>query len=157
MSEKDYEILRQQVMALAEENACFIPLMSNVSALVMESMKDLNWAGFYLTTGSEELVLGPFQGKVACIRIKKGHGVCGTAYEKDQQVLVKNVHDFPGHIACDAASLSEVVTPIHNASGLVRAVLDLDSPLEGRFTETDAAGLQKVCDALAQVIRWEVE
>ena len=100
--------------------------MSNISALIFESLADLNWAGFYIVRDGR-LVLGPFHGKVACIHIEKGKGVCGTAFEKDEVELVYNVHDFPGHIACDSASNSEIVIPIHK-DGKVAAVLDIDSP-----------------------------
>lgn len=114
--------------------------MANVAALLWQFLPDLNWAGFYRMTGGE-LVLGPFQGKAACIRIPLGKGVCGTAAASGQTQLVADVHQFPGHIACDAASASEIVVPVWH-DGTVIAVLDLDSPLPGRFDSEDALGLE---------------
>ena len=115
--------------------------LANASALLYSSLKDLNWAGFYLLE-DDILVLGPFQGKTACIEIPMGKGVCGTAAASDSTQLVYNVHEFPGHIACDSASNSEIVIPLHK-SGKVAAVLDIDSPLTGRFTEEDKKGLEE--------------
>ena len=149
----DYENLSAQLRALAEAEPWYVPLLSNASALLMETLSDLNWAGFYLLREGE-LVLGPFQGRVACIRIAPGRGVCGTALVKDETQLVPDVHAFPGHIACDSASASELVVPIH-AGGRVRAVLDLDSPIMGRFTEADRAGLEQFVRALEENVRWE--
>jgi L-methionine (R)-S-oxide reductase len=121
--------------------------MANVAALIWEYLPDLNWAGFYrLIEG--ELVLGPFQGKVACIRIAMGAGVCGAAAATLETQLVKDVHAFPGHIACDAASQSELVVPVVHAGNLI-AVLDLDSPLLNRFDEEDAAGIEAIAVLLA--------
>ncbi len=120
--------------------------MANAAALIWEYLPDLNWAGFYRLIGNE-LVLGPFQGKVACIRIALGKGVCGTAASTLQTQIVADVHAFPGHIACDAASASELVVPIVRNGRLV-AVLDLDSPETGRFDTEDAAG----CEALAEML-----
>lgn len=114
--------------------------LANASALLYQELEDLNWAGFYLMEGGQ-LVLGPFQGRTACIEIPLGKGVCGTAAAEDRVQLVKNVHQFPGHIACDSASNSEIVLPIHHG-GQVVGVLDLDSPLFGRFTEEDREGLE---------------
>ena len=149
----DYENLSAQLRALAEAEPWYVPLLSNASALLMETLPDLNWAGFYLLREGE-LVLGPFQGRVACIRIAPGRGVCGTALAKDETQLVPDVHAFPGHIACDSASASELVVPIH-AGGRVRAVLDLDSPKKGRFTEADRAGLEQFVRALEEVVRFD--
>ena len=146
----DYDLLCVQALALAEEEAWCVPLMANVSALIWESLPDLNWAGFYLMRGGR-LVLGPFQGKTACIHIALGKGVCGTAAAQDRTQLVPDVHAFPGHIACDSASNSEIVVPVH-AQGRVAAVLDIDSPLPGRFSEADRAGLE----ALARVLEERV-
>ena len=146
----DYDLLCAQALALAEEEAWCVPLMANVSALIWESLPDLNWAGFYLMRGGR-LVLGPFQGKTACIHIALGKGVCGTAAAQDRTQLVPDVHAFPGHIACDSASNSEIVVPVH-AHGPVAAVLDIDSPLPGRFSEADRAGLE----ALARVLEERV-
>jgi L-methionine (R)-S-oxide reductase len=122
--------------------------MANVAALMWELIPDLNWAGFYRMVG-EELVLGPFQGRAACIRIALGSGVCGTAAAEAKTQLVEDVHAFPGHIACDAASASELVVPIVIA-GRVEGVLDLDSPTPGRFTAEDAAGAERLCALLAE-------
>ena len=120
--------------------------MANVASLVWEYLPDLNWAGFYRMIGGE-LVLGPFQGKAACIRIALGKGVCGTAASTGETQLVKDVHAFPGHITCDAASASEIVVPIMQ-DGQVIAVLDLDSPRLARFDDEDRAG----CDAIATLL-----
>ncbi len=121
--------------------------MANVAALVWHYLPDLNWAGFYRLVG-DELVLGPFQGKAACIRIALGKGVCGTAAATRETQLVADVHAFPGHIACDAASASELVVPIVHEGRLI-GVLDLDSPVVARFDERDAAGLEALCAAIA--------
>lgn len=121
--------------------------MANVAALIWEGLRDLNWAGFYRFDG-RELVLGPFQGKPACIRIPLGQGVCGTAAAERRTVCVPDVHAFPGHIACDAASQSEIVVPIIHEGRLI-GVLDLDSPLPARFDQEDAAGLEALVAALA--------
>ena len=136
MTELNGFSLVRQMQALLETEPFFLPAMSNAAALLYHGMPDLNWAGFYLVDG-DSLVLGPFQGNVACIRIAKGKGVCGTAWEKDEIQLVPDVHAFPGHIACDSASRSELVVPLHRADGSVFGVIDLDSPLLNRFTEED--------------------
>lgn len=148
----NYKIMIAQLEALSESSKNYIPLLSNASALINESMKDLNWAGFYLVKEGA-LLLGPFQGKTACVNIAKGKGVCGTAFEKDETQLVKNVHEFPGHIACDSASNSEIVVPIHQ-NGEVIAVLDIDSPLLERFDETDKEGLEAFVKKLEELIEW---
>jgi GAF domain-containing protein len=122
--------------------------MANLSALLMEALPDLNWAGFYRNVGGE-LVLGPFQGKAACIRIPFGRGVCGAAAATRQVQLVEDVHAFPGHIACDAASRSELVVPIVDAAGDLVGVLDLDSPSPARFDEEDAAGCAELIQKLS--------
>ncbi|MBR3436982.1 MAG: GAF domain-containing protein [Lachnospiraceae bacterium] len=152
MSKTDYKLIAAQVRALAEEEPFYVPLLSNVSALLFESLPDVNWAGFYLKREGQ-LVLGPFQGKPACIHIPFGRGVCGTSFSEDRPVRVENVHLFPGHIACDAASNSEIVLPIH-ADGEVAAVLDLDSTAFGRFTEEDEEGLLEVMKAIEEEIRF---
>ena len=136
----DYKLLAAQIKSLAEDEPNYIPVMSNASALIYENMEDLNWAGFYIMNKGS-LMLGPFQGKVACIRIELGKGVCGTAAATDETQLVKDVHQFPGHIACDSASNSEIVVPIH-CGGKVVAVLDIDSPSLNRFDESDKEGLE---------------
>ncbi len=145
----DYKLLAAQIKSLAEDEPHFIPVMSNASALLYENMEDLNWAGFYIMNKGS-LMLGPFQGKVACIRIEVGKGVCGTAVSEDKTQLVKDVHQFPGHIACDSASNSEIVVPIHK-DGQVVAVLDIDSPSLSRFDETDKEGLEEFVKALEEV------
>lgn len=124
--------------------------MANVAALIWETLPDLNWAGFYRNVGGE-LVLGPFQGRPACIRIPFGKGVCGAAAESLQVQRIEDVHAFPGHIACDAASASELVVPIVREGKLI-AVLDLDSPAASRFTEQDEAGCVALCEMLARVL-----
>ena len=124
-----------------------VPNMANASALLWQELPDINWAGFY-TMEDGYLLLGPFQGKPACIRIPLGKGVCGTAAEKNKTQLVKDVHQFKGHIACDSASNSEIVIPLHDKDKKVRAVLDIDSPLTGRFTDEDKAGLEKFAHIL---------
>ena len=140
MKMTDYKILCEQLKSLVEGVPFQTANLANASALLWQELPDLNWAGFYLRRG-EELVLGPFQGKPACIRIPWGKGVCGTAAKTGLTQRVENVHDFPGHIACDCASNSELVVPIR-FGGRVAAVLDLDSPRFARFTEEDAAGLE---------------
>jgi GAF domain-containing protein len=125
--------------------------MANASALIMESLPDLNWAGFYRNVGGE-LVLGPFQGRAACIRIPFGRGVCGAAAQTLQVQRVEDVHAFPGHIACDAASASELVVPIVGADGELLAVLDLDSPSKARFDAEDEVGCVALCEVLARVL-----
>lgn len=146
----DYKLLAQQIKVLAEDEPNFLPVLSNASALLYENMEDLNWAGFYLMDKGS-LLLGPFQGKVACIRIELGKGVCGTAAGNDETQLVKNVHEFAGHIACDSASNSEIVVPIHK-DGKVVAVLDIDSPSLDRFTEEDKTGLEGFVKVLEEVV-----
>ena len=149
----DYKLLAAQIKALAEDEPNYIPVMSNASALLYDNMEDLNWAGFYLMNKGS-LMLGPFQGKVACIRIEVGRGVCGTAVSEDATQLVKDVHQFPGHIACDSASNSEIVVPIHK-DGEVVAVLDIDSPSLSRFDEADREGLELFVKTLEEVISYE--
>ncbi len=149
----DYNLLAQQIKVLAEDEPNFLPVLSNASALLYENMEDLNWAGFYLMDKGS-LLLGPFQGKVACIRIELGKGVCGTAAGNDETQLVKNVHEFAGHIACDSASNSEIVVPIHK-DGKVWGVLDIDSPSLARFNEEDKAGLELFVKTLEEVTMLE--
>ncbi|MBO4848920.1 MAG: GAF domain-containing protein [Clostridia bacterium] len=120
--------------------------LANASAFLWEQLDRLNWAGFYLAEG-DKLVLGPFQGRPACIEIPLGRGVCGTAAKEDRTIVVPDVHEFPGHIACDCASVSEIVIPLH-AHGRVVGVLDIDSPFPARFTEDDRQGLEKAARAL---------
>ena len=126
--------------------------MANAAALIFERIEGINWAGFYDLHG-DTLVLAPFQGKTACIRIPLGKGVCGTAADKDETVVVKDVHEFPGHIACDSASNSEIVVPIHS-EGKVVGVLDLDSTKFDRFSDADKEGLESFVKTLESVIEW---
>ena len=149
----DYDLMCRQAEALAGDSADWVPMMANVSAMIYDALPDLNWAGFYIVKDGV-LLLGPFQGKVACVRIEKGKGVCGTAWEQDSVQLVPDVHAFPGHIACDSASNSEIVVPLHCGSE-VAAVLDIDSPKFDRFSEDDRDGLVKLVQALEKVLRWE--
>ncbi|MBQ1870611.1 MAG: GAF domain-containing protein, partial [Lachnospiraceae bacterium] len=136
----DYRLISKQIETLAEDEPNFIPVLSNAAALIYDNVGELNWAGFYLMDKGS-LLLGPFQGKVACIRIAVGKGVCGTAVAEDATQLVYDVHEFPGHIACDSASNSEVVVPLHS-NGRIVGVLDIDSPKVGRFSEEDKEGFE---------------
>ena len=145
-----YRDLAQALEALVTGEPDPVANMANAAALIFETLPDINWAGFYRNVGGE-LVLGPFQGRPACIRIEFGEGVCGTAAETRAVQRVDDVHAFPGHIACDSASNSEIVLPILRDGELV-AVLDLDSPKPARFTEEDEAGLGKVGEILARVL-----
>lgn len=137
-----YEDLAARLSSLLESERDFIANAANFSALLYHSLPDLNWAGFYLLKAGE-LVLGPFQGQPACVRIAIGKGVCGTAAEQRQTIMVDNVHDFPGYIACDSASNSEIVVPLIRHEQLI-GVLDLDSPSFGRFDDDDARGLNEL-------------
>ncbi|WP_158814981.1 GAF domain-containing protein [Methylocapsa sp. S129] len=137
-----YRELLLQLSSLLGEERDPIANAANTSALLFEMMPNLNWAGFYFLRDNAELVLGPFQGKPACVRIPVGRGVCGAAVERKHSILVEDVHAFPGHIACDAASRSELVAPlIHN--GGVLGVLDLDSPVAGRFDIDDQEAMER--------------
>jgi L-methionine (R)-S-oxide reductase len=139
-----YDQLASQLRSLLAGERDFIANAANFTALLFHSLPDVNWVGFYLLKAGE-LVLGPFQGKPACIRIALGKGVCGTAAERRQTVLVDNVHDFPGHIACDSDSNSEIVVPLVAGEQLL-GVLDVDSPSLARFTDEDAAGLNQLVE-----------
>ena len=150
MEKTDYELIGLQLKGLMEEDRDYIPVLANASALLYEMLPDLNWAGFYLVR-DERLVLGPFQGKSACIHIGKGKGVCGTAWEKDETQVVADVHRFPGHIACDSQSASEIVIPLHK-EGRIFGVLDIDSPLTDRFSPEDREGLEHFARILEQEI-----
>ena len=136
----DYSLISKELKALTSDVNDLIANLSNVSALLNMELTDINWVGFYLLC-ENELILGPFQGKPACVTIPVGKGVCGTAVFTDSIQLVKDVHEFPGHIACDSASKSEIVMPLHDNSGKTVAVLDIDSPTTGRFTEADKEGI----------------
>jgi len=146
----DYDLMQKQLAALTAKVDYEISNLANASALIWDGMDRLNWAGFYLMRGGK-LALGPFQGKVACTSIEVGKGVCGTAVAKDETIVVDNVHEFPGHIACDSASNSEIVIPIHK-NGEVYGVLDIDSPELGRFSDEDRAGLEELVKVLETCI-----
>jgi L-methionine (R)-S-oxide reductase len=145
-----YRDLAQALEALIGDEPDAVANMANAAALIWESLPDVNWVGFYRNVG-DELVLGPFQGRPACIRIPFGQGVCGVAAQTRQVQRIDDVHSFPGHIACDAASNSEIVVPILRDGELV-AVLDIDSPKAARFTEDDEAGCLKLGGILAKVL-----
>ena len=146
----NYKLLCAQLAALTENIPHEVANLANASALIWQTLPDINWAGFYKMEKGI-LVLGPFQGKPACIEIPVGRGVCGTAVAEDATQLVYDVHEFPGHIACDGASNSEIVVPIH-VDGKIWGVLDIDSPNIGRFTDEDKAGLEQVVKVLEQVL-----
>lgn len=146
----NYDSLAAQLAALTDGIPYEIANLSNASALLWETLPDINWAGFYKMVDGA-LVLYPFQGKPACIRIPVGRGVCGTAVAEDRTQLVYDVHQFPGHIACDCASNSEIVVPIH-VNGEIWGVLDIDSPSIGRFTEEDKAGLEAFVVTLEKIL-----
>jgi GAF domain-containing protein len=146
----DYDLMCRQLESLSEGVVWDVTVLSNAAALIWDSLKEINWAGFYLMKEGK-LMLGPFQGKPACTVIETGKGVCGTAIAEDRTQLVKNVHEFPGHIACDSASNSEIVIPIH-AGGVPYGVLDIDSPLLGRFTEEDKKGLESAVRIIESVL-----
>lgn len=141
-----YRFLNEQAAILLSGETDFLANSANLSALIFHTLPDLNWAGFYLVKNGE-LVLGAFQGKPACVRIKIGKGVCGAAAEKRETLIVRNVHEFPGHIACDAASNSEIVIPLVKNNELI-GVLDTDSPILNRFDETDKRELERVAQIL---------
>ena len=146
MQKTDYELLIKQARAITEDVPHLTANLANLSALIWQSLDDINWAGFYLREG-DKLILGPFQGNVACVEIALGKGVCGTAAQQDATRLVPDVHQFKGHIACDSASRSEIVVPLHR-DGKVVGVLDIDSPTLSRFTQKDKEGLEKLCNLI---------
>ena len=150
----DYSMISAQLEALTSGERDTIANLANASAALNMSLMDINWVGFYLVRDGQ-LVLGPFQGKTACIRIDFGKGVCGTAVALDATQLVPDVHAFPGHIACDGASNSEIVIPMHFNGKLV-AVLDIDSPLLNRFTLEDQSGLEQCAAILEQACDWNI-
>jgi L-methionine (R)-S-oxide reductase len=146
-----YDELAQALAALLDGERDLIANAANTAALIYHSLPDLNWVGFYLLRG-EELVLGPFQGKTACVRIAMGRGVCGTAAQRRETVLVPDVHAFPGHIACDSASNSEIVIPLQSKDALL-GVLDLDSPKLARFDAEDQRGLERLARIFEHSLR----
>ena len=142
VSETNYDLLQKQVSSLIEDESNMIAILSNVSALLNDSLDQINWVGFYLVEDNE-LILGPFQGHPACVHIAIGKGVCGTAVAKDESQLVADVNAFPGHIACDANSKSEIVIPIHKDSNVI-GVLDIDAPITNSFNNEDKQGLENI-------------
>ncbi len=153
MTTIDYGMLSRWVQEMILSDPWYVPALSNVSALLMDTLPELNWVGFYLLRGTQ-LIVGPFQGKPACVHIPVGKGVCGTAIERDQVQNIPDVHQFPGHIACDSASNSEIVLPLHR-DGKPTAVLDIDSTAFSRFSETDEAGLRKIAVIIEKLVDWE--
>ncbi len=151
--ETDYLLLQKQLKALTEGEQDVIANLANASAALHMNLKDVNWTGFYLVRDGA-LVLGPFQGKPACVRIPFGKGVCGTAAARDAVQVVADVHAFPGHIACDDASSSEIVIPLHRGAKVV-AVLDIDSPVRGRFGPDDKSGLEECAGILEAACCWD--
>lgn len=145
-----YNDMLLQLKGLTEDVPYMTANLANISALIYNTLDRINWAGFYLMQDGK-LVVGPFQGKPACVSIKIGRGVCGTAAERDETLVVEDVHDFPGHIACDAASRSEIVIPIHDSSRII-GVLDIDSPEKGRFNEADKEGLTSLVKVIEERI-----
>ena len=146
----NYSTLAEQLKALTEGIPYETANLANAAALLWQELTDINWAGFYKMEGGK-LVLGPFQGKVACVMIPVGRGVCGTAVAQDAIQLVHDVHQFPGHIACDCASNSEIVVPIH-VDNRIWGALDVDSPYVGRFTKEDQVGLEAFVQVLEQIL-----
>ena len=147
---EEYSLTLKQIEAIISDESDIIANMANISALLFESLHDVNWVGFYRVI-SEELVLGPFQGKVACIRIPFDKGVCGAAAKQNKTMRIANVHDFSGHIACDSNSNSEIVIPLV-VNGKVIAVLDIDSPSYDRFDENDQSGLENIINVFENII-----
>lgn len=148
---KQYQRINEQLKSLMEDVDYDITNYANAAALLFQSLDEINWAGFYFLQG-DTLLLGPFQGKTACTKIKAGKGVCGTAVATDQVQRIADVHQFPGHIACDSASRSEIVIPLHR-NGTVIGVLDIDSPIENRFLKEDEEGLRAFAEILEQNLR----
>lgn len=151
-----YELMAKQIEALAREDPDWVPVLSNTSALIYDTVTDVNWAGFYLVDG-DHLTVGPFQGKVACIHLYPHKGVCGTAWAEDQTLVVANVHAFAGHVACDSKTNSEIVIPIHDlrkSDHPVVGVLDIDSIFLDRFNPEDRAGLELVVRTLESVTKF---
>lgn len=148
-----YALLKEQLKALLEDERHVLPNLSNASALLNGGLRNINWVGFYLRCGGE-LLLGPFQGKPACVHIQWGKGVCGTACALNATQLVKDVHQFPGHIACDCASRSEIVVPLHKGEKVI-GVLDIDSPILNRFDETDEKELEELARILEKSCDWD--
>lgn len=149
----DYDLLLEQAAAIIETEPHYVAALSNIAALIYESMERLNWAGFYLMDRGS-LLVGPFQGRTACIRIGIGKGVCGTAVKEERIIRVADVHAFPGHIACDSASNSEIVLPLRKGDRIV-GVLDIDSPVLNRFSEEDEAGLSGLAECISEQVDFD--
>ena len=149
----EYSVLVEQAKGLLESEPWYVSAFSNISALIMSMLPDLNWAGFYLMKNGG-LTVGPFQGKPACVHIAAGRGVCGTAVIRGETIVVPDVHLFPGHIACDGASESEIVIPIRQ-NGQIVAVLDIDSPVKNRFSPEDRTGLEALVRTIETLAVWE--
>lgn len=146
----DYDLMCRQAEELAKDSRWDITLYANIAALIYESLENLNWTGFYLIRDGV-LQLGPFQGKIACMQIPIGKGVCGTAVKERRIIKVPDVHEFPGHIACDSASESEIVLPLLKDGNII-GVLDIDSPIKNRFSEDDELGLQSIIHIIEHYI-----
>ena len=149
----DYDLLLEQAAAIIETEPHYVAALSNIAALIYESMERLNWAGFYLMDRGS-LLVGPFQGRTACVRIGIGKGVCGTAVKEERIIRVADVHAFPGHIACDSASNSEIVLPLRKGGRIV-GVLDIDSPVLNRFSEEDEAGLSGLAKCISEQVDFD--
>lgn len=147
----NYDLLQKQLISLIEDESNLIAILSNTSALINDHLDQVNWVGFYLIENNE-LILGPFQGHRACVHIQIGKGVCGTAVSNNETQVVKDVHQFPGHIACDANSNSEIVIPIHKDNEII-GVLDIDAPIKSRFNEEDRIELEKVVSIIENQIK----
>ncbi|AMG60447.1 MULTISPECIES: GAF domain-containing protein [Staphylococcus] len=144
----NYNLLSKQLQSLIEDETNLIAILSNTSALLNDNLDQINWVGFYLID-NQELILGPFQGHPACVHIAIGNGVCGTAVAQKQTQCIADVHQFPGHIACDAQSKSEIVIPLHQNNEII-GVLDIDSPINSRFTEEDQRQLENLVSIIEQ-------
>ncbi|MBS6089760.1 MAG: GAF domain-containing protein [Staphylococcus warneri] len=147
----NYDLLQKQLISLIEDESNLIAILSNTSALLNDHLDQVNWVGFYLIENNE-LILGPFQGHPACVHIQIGNGVCGTAVSNNETQVVKDVHQFPGHIACDANSNSEIVIPIHKDNKII-GVLDIDAPIKSRFNDEDRKELEKVVSIIENQIK----
>mgnify|MGYP002653004146 FL=1 len=147
----NYDLLQKQLISLIEDESNLIAILSNTSALLNDHLDQVNWVGFYLIENNE-LILGPFQGHPACVHIQIGKGVCGTAVSNNETQVVKDVHQFPGHIACDANSNSQIVIPIHKDNKII-GVLDIDAPIKSRFNDEDRKELEKVVSIIENQIK----
>ena len=151
----DYELMTAQAVGFLETEPGYVPFLSNLSALIYQTLPDLNWAGFYTVTEDGGLLLGPFQGKPACMVIPVGKGVCGTSVSRKATIVVEDVHAFPGHIACDSASRSEIVIPLWDGQRLI-GVMDIDSPILSRFSNADQEGLEAFARVLTSAVDWNL-